>query len=97
VYRRTVAGPPLSPLLSQLLVACTIELDDEFEHRLAADTWPALLVEIDGRRQRRIGRAATDELAGALREVSQRIVADPRGRLPHHPMVRHRGGWPDGS
>ena len=25
------------------------------------------------------------------------VVADPRGRLPHHPMVLHRGGWPDGS
>ncbi len=25
------------------------------------------------------------------------VVADPLGRLPHHPMVLHRGGWPDGS
>jgi DNA-binding MarR family transcriptional regulator len=25
------------------------------------------------------------------------IVADPRAALPHHPMVLHRGGWPDGS
>ena len=25
------------------------------------------------------------------------VLADPRGRLPHHPMVLHRGGWPDGS
>lgn len=24
-------------------------------------------------------------------------IADPRGTLPHHPMVLHRGGWPDGS
>ena len=25
------------------------------------------------------------------------VLADPRGRLPHCPMVLHRGGWPDGS
>jgi hypothetical protein len=25
------------------------------------------------------------------------VLADPRGRLPHYPMVLHRGGWPDGS
>jgi DNA-binding MarR family transcriptional regulator len=28
---------------------------------------------------------------------TQAVLADPRGRLPHHPMVLHRGGWPDGS
>ena len=28
---------------------------------------------------------------------TQALLADPRGRLPHHPMVLHRGGWPDGS
>jgi len=31
-----------------------------------------------------------------LRQTEAQI-ADPRGRLPHHPMVLHRGGWPDGS
>jgi hypothetical protein len=25
------------------------------------------------------------------------VIADPTGRLPHYPMVLHRGGWPDGS
>jgi hypothetical protein len=25
------------------------------------------------------------------------VLADPRGRLPQHPVVLHRGGWPDGS
>ena len=24
-------------------------------------------------------------------------LSDPRGALPHYPMVLHRGGWPDGS
>jgi hypothetical protein len=26
-----------------------------------------------------------------------RLLADPTGTLPWHPMVLHRGGWPDGS
>lgn len=25
------------------------------------------------------------------------MTRDPAGALPHHPMVLHRGGWPDGS
>jgi len=25
------------------------------------------------------------------------LLADPRSALPHHPLVLHRGGWPDGS
>jgi hypothetical protein len=29
--------------------------------------------------------------------LTEALLADPRGRLPHHPMVLHRGGWPDGS
>jgi hypothetical protein len=28
---------------------------------------------------------------------TQRLLADPIGALPWHPMVLHRGGWPDGS
>ncbi len=28
---------------------------------------------------------------------TQRILADPAAALPWHPMVLHRGGWPDGS
>jgi hypothetical protein len=28
---------------------------------------------------------------------TEAALADPRGRLPHYPMVLHRGGWPDGS
>jgi hypothetical protein len=28
---------------------------------------------------------------------TQAVLADPRGNLPHYPMVLHRGGWPDGS
>ncbi len=28
---------------------------------------------------------------------TRRLIADPTGALPWHPMVLHRGGWPDGS
>ena len=28
---------------------------------------------------------------------TEAMLADPLGRLPHYPMVLHRGGWPDGS
>ena len=30
-------------------------------------------------------------------QQTEAVLADPRGRLPHYPMVLHRGGWPDGS
>lgn len=28
---------------------------------------------------------------------TERLIADPTSALPWHPMVLHRGGWPDGS
>ncbi len=31
------------------------------------------------------------------RAQTQRLVSDPTGALPWHPMVLHRGAWPDGS
>ena len=30
-------------------------------------------------------------------QQTEAVLADPLGRLPHYPMVLHRGGWPDGS
>ena len=30
-------------------------------------------------------------------EQTNAVIDDPTGRLPHYPMVLHRGGWPDGS
>jgi DNA-binding MarR family transcriptional regulator len=35
--------------------------------------------------------------SNAYAAQTERLVADPRTALPHHPMVLHRGGWPDGS
>jgi hypothetical protein len=31
------------------------------------------------------------------RAQTERLLVDPRGALPHFPMVLHRGGYPDGS
>lgn len=31
------------------------------------------------------------------RKHTEALIDDPRGTLPHYPMVLHRGGWPDGS
>jgi hypothetical protein len=28
---------------------------------------------------------------------TEALLDDPRGALPHYPLVLHRGGWPDGS
>jgi hypothetical protein len=28
---------------------------------------------------------------------TERLLTDPRGALPRHPLVLHRGGYPDGS
>jgi DNA-binding MarR family transcriptional regulator len=30
-------------------------------------------------------------------EQTNAVIDDPGGKLPHYPMVLHRGGWPDGS
>ena len=34
---------------------------------------------------------------GRYRAQTDALLSDPRGFLPHAPMVLHRGGWPDGS
>ena len=35
--------------------------------------------------------------AKPYRYQTDAVLADPFGALPHHPMVLHRGGYPDGS
>jgi DNA-binding MarR family transcriptional regulator len=34
---------------------------------------------------------------GRYKPLTAAFIESPRGALPHHPMVLHRGGWPDGS
>jgi hypothetical protein len=28
---------------------------------------------------------------------TEKVIADPSDGLPHHPVISHRGGWPDGA
>ena len=35
--------------------------------------------------------------AAPYAQLTQAMIADPAGSLPHYPMVSHRGGYPDGS
>ena len=35
--------------------------------------------------------------SAAYRAQTEAVLDDPIARLPHYPMVLHRGGWPDGS
>ena len=34
---------------------------------------------------------------GRYKPLTAAFIASPSDALPHHPMVLHRGGWPDGS
>ena len=42
-------------------------------------------------------RAIWRPLTGTIEACWNAILADPIAALPHHPMVLHRGGWPDGA
>ena len=35
--------------------------------------------------------------AGRYKPLTAAFIESPKDNLPHHPMVLHRGGWPDGS
>ena len=60
----------LPTLLSQVLIAFTIEFEKAAEAR-------------GGRRP--------------YATATARLLADPRAALPHHPLMLHRDGFPDGS
>jgi len=79
-------APPLSALLSQVLVAFAIEFDNEFEHRTM-------------HRTTNHGAIAGSNLLGGLQPYPDgwRASVASREVLPHYPMVLHRGGFPDGS
>jgi hypothetical protein len=73
--------PPLPTLLSQALAAFTLD---------AVLDAPAFA---EGLAPRPGGwRARPPYLAQA-----ERVLADPRRNLPHHPLVLHRRGFPDGA
>ena len=85
-----VAREPISTLLSQLLVALTIEFDNEAAREIAESGYsPAVGVDRALRRGEHARRPYVTQ--------TDAMIRDPWGSLPHYPMVLHRGGYPDGS
>jgi DNA-binding MarR family transcriptional regulator len=84
------------------------ELERAWNARFGASTVQRLRAALDGVLDQRDGERALLSLGlepppGGWRatkpyvEQTRAVIADPIGRLPHYPMVLHRGGWPDGS
>jgi hypothetical protein len=93
-----VTDAPLPTLLSQLLLAFTIEFDNQAEHRLPHRTTRG------GASSPGCGPWLVSQAMWAnfmqfvgADGVPLRVLRDPHGALPRYPMVLHRGGWPDGS
>lgn len=80
---------PLSALLSQVLVAFTIECDNEFERQMPHRT---------SNYGSTAGQGAGPWLVSmAMGVLGWRAPLRRPVTLPHYPMVLHRGGFPDGS
>jgi hypothetical protein len=78
---RTRFGPAAIDTLRRSLLSVTGQRDDG-RPRLALGLRPYP----DGWRAR-----------GPYLRQTTAVLNDPGAALPHYPMVRHRGGWPDGS
>ena len=62
----------------------------------------ALYAQPDGQQQPLIGAGLVPYPDGwrahpPYQRLTEAMIADPAGALPHYPMVTHRGGYPDGS
>jgi methyltransferase (TIGR00027 family) len=62
----------------------------------------ALFAQPDGQEQPLIGAGLMPYHDGwrahpPYQRLTEAMIADPAGALPHYPMVTHRGGYPDGS
>jgi DNA-binding MarR family transcriptional regulator len=81
------------------------------EGRAVRDAYPGLLADVEARFGERFGAERIRDLRGALEQLTssphwgvpeapdgvwRAALPRPAG-LPHHPMVLHRGGYPDGS
>ena len=96
---------PLPTLLSRLLIAFTIEFDNEAEHRLEHRTTRGAALSVTGQRDGGRPRLALGlqpypdgwRARGPYLRQTTAVLNDPGAALPHYPMVLHRGGWPDGS
>ena len=75
---------------------CTRKSNEDGSRNGCAKPWPAVL---DQRRLSEGLHPYPDGWRARKRYVEQTnaVIDDPTGRLPHYPMVLHRGGWPDGA
>jgi hypothetical protein len=80
------------------------EIEKRWEARFGADTVRRLRAALRGvlDQQEALSRGLEPHPDGwraskRYAEQTNAVLADPLGRLPHHPMVLPRGGWPDGS
>ena len=99
-----VEGAPASKRMVRLTPAGTRLREDQRRlHARIGKPWDALRPSLErildhadlssGLRPHPTGWRASKPYA----QQTEAVLADPRGRLPHYPMVLHRGGWPDGS
>ena len=77
---------------------------DGYRVRTSVDAYPGLRSVVDGVLQEREALASGFEPPeGCWRgekpylAQTKRLLAEPTKALPWHPMVLHRGGWPDAS
>jgi DNA-binding MarR family transcriptional regulator len=84
------------------------DLERTWEERFGADSVRRLRAALEGVLEQRDG--ARPRLSLGLQPYpdgwraskpylaqTNAVLEDPIGRLPHYPLVLHRGGWPDGS
>lgn len=83
------------------------DLHGSIEARWSADLGGDVIEQLRGSLESVLDDAALSEglrpppsgwrVGAVYRAQTDALLADPRGTLPHAPMVLHRGGWPDGS
>ncbi len=80
------------------------DLEARWESRFGADALHRLRTSLVRVLEQRVGLARGLEpypegwrASKPYREQTEALLRDPGARLPHCPMVLHRGGWPDGS
>jgi hypothetical protein len=73
--RVLTSNRPLSALLSQVLVAFTIEVDNEFERRMGESGHPGA----------RLSLVVWSNLMRVVAQ-SEAFVSDPANTLPHYPL-----------
>jgi hypothetical protein len=104
---------PLTTLLSWVWIGFTIEADNAFEAAGTERVGRACAAHQSNEALRTSLQAIVSQRAALAEGLippegcwrgakphlaqTQRMLIDPAVALPWHPMVLHRGGWPDGS